>query len=172
LLVVQLGVVAVAFDQFCVSTVFHDLAVVQHGDAVGVAHRRNPVRDEDGGPPLHDLAQMVQDAIFGLGVHTGERVVEHQDAGAADQRARNGRALFLPAGKREAALPDQSVVAIGKTLDLIGDIGGLGGPANFCIGGVLGPESDVLPNGVAEQERLLRDKSDMASQNLQGNLAN
>src|ERR1035438_2673185 len=63
---------------------------------------------------------MIQDAIFGLCIHTGERVVEHQDARAADQGSRNGGALFLPAGKREAPLPDQGVVAIGKTLDLIG----------------------------------------------------
>src|SRR5580698_368912 len=38
LLVVKLGVVAIARDEFVVGAVLDDDAVVQHGDAIGVAH--------------------------------------------------------------------------------------------------------------------------------------
>ena len=68
---------------------FDDLAVVQHGDLVGVAHGGDAMRNEDGGASAHDVAQVVEDFFFRVRVDAGERVVEHQDARVAHQRAQS-----------------------------------------------------------------------------------
>src|SRR5271157_1451764 len=121
------------------------------------------MRDKDGRASFHDLAQMVEDAVFGLRVHAGEGVVKHQDSRIADYRSRDGGALLLAAGKRQSALADQRVVAVGEALDLSGNAGCLGGAAYFVIRGVVRAEGNVLADGVAEQKRLLRDEPNAAA---------
>ena len=102
----------------------------------------------------------------------GQRVIEHQDARVANDGARNGRALLLPAGKRDAALAHQRAITLGKALDVVGDVGRLGSAADVFVGGILRSEGDVVANAVAEQERLLRNEADVGAQNLQRILAN
>lgn len=95
LLVVEIGVVAIQSQKFLMGAEFDDAAAVQNRDAIGVADRRNTMRDKDGGAALHHLAKMVQDLVFSLRVHAGERVIEHENARIANQRASNGGALLL-----------------------------------------------------------------------------
>ena len=121
------------------------------------------MRDEDGGAPLHDLAQVIQDAVFGLRVHAGQRVVEHQDARIANQGAGNRRALFLSAGERYAALAHQRVVALResprcRSAMLAASAARRTSSSVACSRA----ESDVLADGVAEQKRLLRHEADVA----------
>ena len=47
---------------------FHDASFMQYGDAVGVADGGDPVRDKDGRTSSHDLAKVVQDFFFGVGI--------------------------------------------------------------------------------------------------------
>ena len=47
-----------------------DAASDQHGDAIGVARRRDTVRDEDRRASLHRNPQAGEDALFGVGVYT------------------------------------------------------------------------------------------------------
>src|SRR5579862_8137153 len=98
LLVIQVAVVAVQGQKFVVGAEFDDVAAVQHGDAVGVADGGDAVGDEDGGAAAHDVAQVVEDLVFGVSVDAGERVVENQDLGIADEGAVNGGPLLLTAG--------------------------------------------------------------------------
>ena len=95
LLVIQVAVVAVQGEQFVVRARLHDAPIVQHGNAVGVAHRGNTVGDEDGGPSLHYFAQVIQDFVFGVGVDAGESVVENENAWVANQGTGNRGALLL-----------------------------------------------------------------------------
>src|SRR5215472_1684487 len=67
LLVVQLGVIPVASQEFIVRSQFDDPALMQHRDAIGVAHCGNAMGDENRGAALHDLAQMVEDFFFSVG---------------------------------------------------------------------------------------------------------
>ena len=73
---------------------------VQHGDAVGIAHRGDAMRDENCGAALHDFAQVIQNFVFGVSVDAGERVIQNQDARIANQSASDRGALLLSA--REA----------------------------------------------------------------------
>ena len=79
--------------------------------------------------PCHHVAQVIEDLVFGLRVDAGESVVEDQNARVADQGAGNGGALFLSAGKRDAALADHGVVASGKPSMSTAMLRGLGGAA-------------------------------------------
>src|ERR1035438_3729954 len=104
---------------------------MEDGDAIGVADGGDAVGDEDGGASAHDFAEMVQDFVFGVGVDAGERVVEDQDAGAAQQGAGYGGALLLASGEGDAALAYRRVVAFGEAFDVVGDVGGFGGGFDF-----------------------------------------
>ncbi len=141
-----------------------DAAGVQHGDLVGVAHGGDAVRDEDGGAAAHDLPQVIEDAFFGVGVNAGEGVVEDQDAWIADESARDGGALLLAARERDAALAHERFVLLRERFDVGSDAGGFGSALDLLCGGVHCAEGDVLADGVAEQERLLRHEADGATQ--------
>jgi hypothetical protein len=60
---------------------FGDAAGDEDGDLVGVARGGDAVGDEDGGASAHDFAEAGEDALFGVGVDTGEGIVEDEDAG-------------------------------------------------------------------------------------------
>src|ERR1700733_8360285 len=87
LLVIQVAVVAVQGEQFVVRARLHDASVVQHGDAIGIAHRGNAGRDEDGGVVLHYLAQVIENFIFSASVDAGESVIENENEEIANQRS-------------------------------------------------------------------------------------
>ena len=76
------------------------------------------MRDQDRRPALHAAAQLFEDALFGVGVHAGQGIVEDQDARIANQRAGEGGALFLTAGESESAFADQRFEAVGELLEL------------------------------------------------------
>jgi hypothetical protein len=59
-----------------------------------------------------------QDFLFGVGIHRRQRIVQNQDAGIDQHRARDGGSLFLAAGQRDPALADHRVVALRE----IGDV--------------------------------------------------
>ena len=94
------------------------LALVEDGDAVGVADGGDAVGDEDGGASVHEVAKVVEDFVFGVGVDAGEGVVEDEDAGAAEEGAGDGGALLLASGEGDAALADGGVVAVGEVFDV------------------------------------------------------
>jgi hypothetical protein len=128
-------------EQFVVGAEFDDASLVENGDAVGVADGGDAVRDEDGGASAHEIAQVVENFVFGVGVDAGEGVVEDKDAGAAEDGAGDGGALLLAAGEGDAALAHRGVVAVGKRLDVGGDVGGLGGSDDFFVRGIGTPKA-------------------------------
>ena len=74
-----------------------------------------------------------QNALFGVGIDARERVVEDQNLRLAQNRAREGRPLLLPAGKRDAALADHRVEALREALDFTGNAGDFGGFKNVVF---------------------------------------
>ena len=95
MLVVKVGVIAVLRDEFVVRAQFYYLPLVEHGNPVGVPDGRDAVGNENSGAPLHQFAEMVEDLVFRVGVDAGERVIEDEDARAAQNGSGNGRALLL-----------------------------------------------------------------------------
>src|SRR5262245_5930900 len=122
------------------------------------------MRDEDCCASAHDFAQMVQNLVFSVCVDAGECIVENENAGSTHQRTRNGGALLLTAGEGYAALADHRGVTLGEAFNILRDVSGLGSSLDFLRIGSIFPERNILANGVAEEECLLRYESDVATQ--------
>src|SRR5581483_7852194 len=118
LLLRERRVITARFQKLGVRARLHDTAVLEYHDAVGLADGRNPVRNQNYCPPPHHLRQVVQNALLGQGIDAGQSIVEDENAGIAQNRARDGGPLLLPSGECDAAFPDHCVVALGETLDI------------------------------------------------------
>ena len=98
--------------------------VIEHHDPVGVADRRQPVGDDDRGAAARGVAQRLLDQLLGHRVEVGRRFVEHQDAGIADDGARDRDPLALAARHHRAALADERVEPGGQRGDHVGQVRG------------------------------------------------
>ena len=79
---------------------------LHHRDPVGVAHRRQPVRDDQHGAPRHQALERQLHHALALGVERARRLVEQQDRPIGEDRARDREALPLAAGQAHAALAE------------------------------------------------------------------
>ena len=95
-------------------SLLRDGSRLENHDLVCAADGGDAVRDEDRGPVAHHALQAAKNDLLRLRVHAGERIVKHKNAGIADHGAGNRGALLLPAGERDAALADQSFIALGE----------------------------------------------------------
>src|SRR6185369_15160622 len=66
LLLHQLEVHALAFEQFLMAALLDNRALVQHQDLVGLHDGAEAVRDDDRGAPAQDLLHVRQDIALGL----------------------------------------------------------------------------------------------------------
>ena len=89
-----------------------DAAALHHRDPVGVAHRREPMRDDQHGAPGHQPLERELHHALALGVERARRLVEQQDRAVGEDRARDREPLPLPAGQPHAALAEIAVVAL------------------------------------------------------------
>ena len=109
----QGGVVTAKGEQAVVGAALGDLAVVEDDDLVGVPDGRQAVRDRDRGAARARGVDGLLDRLLGLRVERARGLVEDEDRGVLEQRARDRDALALAAGQLDAALADQGVVAVG-----------------------------------------------------------
>src|SRR5438105_11669739 len=77
---VQVRVEALAGEQLFVRSLLDDPAVLEHDDQIGVADRRQAVRDHESGPAVQQPAQGALDLLLGADVDRARRLVEDQDA--------------------------------------------------------------------------------------------
>src|SRR5436189_228976 len=75
----KLAVKPAASHELVVRSLLDDAAVVQNDDEVGVADRREPVRDHEGGTCLHHLLERIEDDPFCLRVDRRGRLVEDEN---------------------------------------------------------------------------------------------
>ena len=109
---------------------------------------------------LHRLAHLQ----LGFGIERGGGLVEQDDRRILDQRARNGHALALAAGKLCPMFADRRVVAAREGHDEIMRIGALGGRDDLVLAGARFSEFDVFADRAAEQKRVLPDIGDVLAQ--------
>ena len=86
--------------------------VLEDEDAVGAADRGEAVRDHEGGAALHQPLQRLLHEPLALRVERAGGLVEQQDLGVLEERARDGDALRLAAGEARAAFADRRVEAL------------------------------------------------------------
>ena len=138
---------------------------------VGEGDGRRAVGDDQRGAPAHHLGERGTDLVLLGGVDRRRGVVEDQHAGVGEDRARDGEALTLPTREGEAVLTEERLVPVGQGTD---EVVGTGQPRSTLhlvavdvVAALPCRERQVLPHGVAEEERLLEHETDLAAERAQ-----
>jgi hypothetical protein len=90
-------------------SLFDDDAAIEHEDLVGRSNRRKAVRDDEHGPPAHELLHRILDDGLALAVEAGRRLVEQKDGRIGEDGTRNGYTLALTSGELEAPFADDRI---------------------------------------------------------------
>src|SRR5439155_21352360 len=110
---VEVPVAPARLDELGVGALLDDPAMLEHDDAARVANGRQAVRDDDRRAPGEQAAQALLDAALGVQVDVRRRLVEHEDPGIGDQRARESHELALAGRQLRGALADLGVESRG-----------------------------------------------------------
>ena len=113
-------------EQLARAAMLDDAAVHDADDAIAIAHRQQPMGDDDDGAACDDLAHVVLDDALAVVVERAGRLIEDQDARVGRERPRDRDALALAAGQVGAALLDHGVVALRQPRDELMRAGELG----------------------------------------------
>ncbi len=111
--------------------------------------------------------QPAENAFFCIGINARERIVENKDCRPAQQRPGYGRALFLSAGERDAALAHHGFKSLRKFFELLANVRRLRRLEQVFCAGMGSPKRKVLPNRLAEKKGFLRHHADVAPQHGQ-----
>ena len=101
------------------SAALRDAPVLQYEYLVRAAHSGNALRNNDLCTGIGKLLKIFAQLLFGLQVDRRGGVVQDQDLRLLCQRAGQGDALLLAAGKPGALLADDGVEALGQRADEI-----------------------------------------------------
>ncbi len=148
-----------------------DAAVFEHQDFVGRDDGRKTVRDHERGARVAHFLEARLDLALGLGVERGGRLVEHQDARALQDHARDRDALLLAAREFQAALADRAPVAVGQRGDEIVDARAPRRLGDLVLAGAGAAIADVVADRIVEQHRVLRHDADGAAQAVLAHVA-
>src|SRR3954466_720400 len=169
---VERGVEALPPEQLVVGALLDDPAVLEHDDQVGVADRREPVGDDEGGSVGEEDAERVLDLAFGADVDRGRRLVEDQDSWVCEQGPGQGDQLALPEREPAAALLDLGFVAVLEPQDEVVGADCLRRLHDLLWARIRTAECDVLGDRPGEEEPLLRDDAELAAERLLRDVAN
>ena len=95
----QMRIEAILLHEFLMRSGFDDAPLIHDDDAIGLLHRRQSVRNDQCSPVRHQLLQRCLNQSLAFGVERRGGFVEQQDGAVGEQRAGDGDALPLAAGK-------------------------------------------------------------------------
>ncbi len=154
---VQLGIEAAGGEEGAVRAPLDDAAGVDDQDDVGLAHRRQAVRDHQRGAARQRTPERLLHRRLGLRVEVRGGLVEHDDVRRLEQETGQRDALLLAAGEAIAAVADERVETVRKGLDQWQDLGVAERLEQLGVGGVgLGVEQ-VRADRLVEEMRVLGD---------------
>ena len=116
-------------------------SIHKYRDAIGIACRGDPVRDQDGGAALHRGAKAAENLLFRIGVDARQGIVQDENARIAQDGPGDRSALLLSAGECHAAFADDGAETPRELLNFGGDM--------RCASSVF----DVLRAGAGHTER-------------------
>src|SRR6266571_7051581 len=143
---------------------FHDAAIAQNNNLIGIADRGNTMGDQQRGPLLHQFFESSEDALLGIGINARESIVEDQDSRVAHQSPGQSRSLLLAAGKCDSSFADQRGISPGEARNFRGYAGRFSSFVDVFIGTVFHSESNVLAQWFAEEISVLRHEPNGAAQ--------
>ncbi len=154
--------------ELVVRALLDDLSVLEHDDQVGVADRRESVRDDERGAVGEQQPQGRVDLSFGADVDRRGRLVEDQDSRICQERPRERDELSLAEREAGSAFLQLRLVTVLELLDEVVGADGLRRIDDSCERGAGLAEGDVLVDGAGEEEALLRDDSELAPERRPG----
>jgi hypothetical protein len=122
--------------QLVEAAAFHDATLLEDEDAAGIADGGQPMRDDEGGTPLHHLVERRVHLHLGHGIERACGFVKNEDRRIFQKRARDREPLTLSARQIPAALSDYGIKAAFVTLNEIERLRSLAGFENVLVGGV------------------------------------
>jgi hypothetical protein len=139
-----------------VSSLFGEVPVLQDQYLCRFPHGQKVVRDNDGGPSLHQATHGFHHPLPRLGVEPGGGLVQDEDRGVPDHGPGDGYALPLSPGEEPPLLTHDRVVAFWQRLYELVGVGRLGRPDYLPLGGAGFTVGYVLAHGAVKDERLLQ----------------
>ena len=139
---------------------FDDAAMVEHDDAIGLLHGRQPVCYHDRRAAGHCGFQRSLHHSLALCIQRAGRFVQQQQRRIFQYGARDGDALPLTARQPHAALAKEGFVAFRQGSQKVMREGGTRSSMNF-VGGGIGPAvANVLEGAGRKDHRVLRHQAD------------
>src|SRR5260370_6597178 len=164
LLLAKIGIVTAVGDQLRVTALLRHLPMLDDKDALSALDRGNAMRNQDGSAAPHDPCQPGEDSLFRECVYAGKRIVEDQNPWIAQNRARNRNPLLLSSRQREPALADHGLIPGRKIRDVRSDSRQFRRTRDLGFRRTLNAPSNVFRQRGAEQERFLRNETDLPPQ--------
>src|SRR5713101_3310771 len=104
---VERGVASALAQQFIVPAEFDHAAVLDDEDAIGIHDGMQPMRDHDSRSSATEMLDGALHLPLGFGIERSGGLVQEDDRGILEQRARNRDALALAAGELGSVLADR-----------------------------------------------------------------
>src|SRR6267143_1719432 len=153
----ELAICLAGGEQAVVAIEAHNLAAVEDDNPVCVPQGREPVRDDERRPLLHQSIDGSLHLLLGDRVEAVRRLVQEQDRSVLEQRGRDADALPLAARKsaRLRTATHDGLEAALHLHDFVVYVGRNGRADDLIHGRRRSADTDVVCNRIAEQERLL-----------------
>ena len=129
------------------------------------------MRDEERRAALHRRVHRGNDLVLGARIDRRRGIVEQKNRRLQQQRARDGETLLLSAGKSDARLAENRVVALRQGRHEIVRGGDARRLFDLLARGIGMAERDVCRDGRAEQKALLKNEADVAAQLIEIEIA-
>lgn len=98
LAVVQVGVKAFLFQQFPVGSLFHNVSLIHHHDAIRFLDGAQPVRYDKAGPTLHHFVERLLNPDLRTGIDAAGSLVQNEHRRIAQHDPCDTQKLLLALG--------------------------------------------------------------------------
>ena len=122
-----------------------------------------PMSDDNGCSSMAGLLQSCLHQWLTLAVQCRSGLVQKKDLWLSEKSTGNGHPLLLPTTELSPSLPNEGVIAVGKSLDEIMNIGVLCRCFNLLHGGVFSTKANVFHHCGIKENWLLADNTNDAS---------
>ena len=172
LLVAEVGVEAALGEEGFVGAEGNEFSGLEYGDLVGFADGGETVGDDNSSAVLHEFFECLLDVAFAGGVECAGGFIEYEYGGILEKGAGDGNTLALSAGENGAAFAYNSLKPFGEIFNEFEGIGVFCCLPDIFHAGTGSPIEDVVEDGAGEEDGVLGDESDMASQGEDAVVAN
>src|SRR5215469_12887675 len=112
--VMEPAVCAQLLHELFVSAHVADHAIFQYHNAIGAAHGRESMGDDENGSASHQVLQRGLYQGFRLTVESRGGLVKDKNGGVLEQGARDSNALALPSGEAKTTLSNDRFITVGR----------------------------------------------------------